>query len=215
MATHAVLSFSDFVCILVLLIDELKEVLSIDLSEKFVHDVSVICEGGCKFPLLQDFETLSAVLTQMKSLLLDHENDIFMRIWNREISRTPTELTLNEIITNIWTPAYQSCVEMCEQIKDLSIGLDKVRNFFIRYSGTQLKSHITGLLKGIHAKNALSLEEEKCVITVECHVSYYREILKYERVAKAILDIQKVYGLTGDFEAITKIKNVSFYYKSK
>ena len=183
-----------------------------DLSEKVVRDVSVICEGGYKFPLLQDFEILSAVLTQMKSLFLDHQNDIFNGIWNREISRTPTELTMNEIITNIWTPAYQSCVEICEQIKDLSMGLDKVRDFFIRYSGPKLKYHITELLKGIHAKNTLSPEEEKCVTIVECRVGYYKEILKYEQVAEAILEIQKEYGLTGDFEAITKIKNVSFYF---
>ena len=203
------------------LAESLNQALMIDVSEsdKVVRDVSLACdsESGYKFPLLQEFESLSSpVLTQMKSLLIDHENDVFMKVFGREIGEASRQLSLSEIVTDIWTPVYERCIVICKQIKDLSMELEDVKYYFARYSSsTELKNNIKELLLGVNAKSRLNPNEQECISKVVKHVGYYKEISKYGNAAEAILNIKEEYNLTGDFEAIFKIRNVRGLIKTR
>jgi hypothetical protein len=149
-----------------------------------------------------------------------YENDLFHRVWNdatRKASRRKDELTIHDIVDEIWRPAFKECEEtILEGLRDESIDLQVVDSYFKCYNNIEtIKSHLHRLFCGVelcHGRNP----PQTCPpwISAAVHrVHDYWTLSDYAAAAETILDLKDKLKLTGDFHVITTIaKKVSILW---
>ena len=141
-----------------------------------------------------------------------YKNDLFHRVWSdatRKASHRKDELTIQDIVDEIWRPAFKECEEtILEGLRDESIDLQAVDSYFKCYDNIEtIEGHLHRLFSGVELCHGRT-PPQACPawISVAVHrIHDYWSLSDYAAAAKTILDLKDKLKLTGDFRVITTI----------
>ena len=145
-----------------------------------------------------------------------YKNDLFHRVWNdatKEAARKKDELTIQDIVDEIWRPAFKECEgTILEGLRNGSIKLQMVDNYFKCYTTETIESHLHRLFCGVELCHRRD-PPQTCPpwIHMAVHrIHEYWTLSDYAAAAETILELKDKLKLTGDFHVITTIaKEVS------
>ena len=140
-----------------------------------------------------------------------HQNDLFHRIWERtsiRAVREATELTIQDIVTKIWDPAFKECQRILDSLQDNSMKLQEVDDQFSSYdSPNVIQTHLHKLFKGVEVC-CNRMQPQTCPTWIRSAVQRMQEywtLSRYAKAAQTVLDLRARLGLTGDFTQMETI----------
>ena len=141
-----------------------------------------------------------------------YKNDLFHRVWSdatRKASHKKDKLTIQDIVDEIWRPAFKECEEtILEGLRDESIDLQAVDSYFKCYDNIEIiEGHLYRLFSGVELCHGCN-PPQACPawISEAVHrIHDYWTLSDYAAAAKTILDLKDKLKLTGDFHVITTI----------
>ena len=154
---------------------------------------------------------LDPIMTSYDFMARHHPNDIFHRIWSAVSLKAAKEnpnLTINDIVTKIWNPAFQECCRVLDSLHDHSMKLKEVNDRFHHYDdGNVIVVHLEKLYKGVelccnrapHAKRPVWID------SAVDRMQQYWTLSRYADAAQTVLQLKENLGLTGDFSLMETI----------
>ena len=141
-----------------------------------------------------------------------YNNDLFHRVWNdatKNASHRKDELTIQDIVDEIWRPAFKECEEtILEGLRDESIDLQAVDSYFKCYDNIEtIESHLHRLFSGVELCRGRNPPQAcpRWIHEAVHRIHDYWALSDYAAAAKTILDLKDKLKLTGDFRVITTI----------
>ena len=180
------------------------------------YPVNTLCtaDGPSRFIYHRFYSAkpLDPIRMQFDFMERRYKNDLFHRVWSdatRKASHRKDELTIQDIVDEIWRPAFKECEEtILEGLRDESIDLQAVDSYFKCYDKIEIiEGHLHRLFSGVelcYGRNP----PQACPpwISEAVHrIHDYWTLSDYAAAAKTILDLKNKLKLTGDFHVITTI----------
>ena len=141
-----------------------------------------------------------------------YRNDLFHRVWSdatRKASHRKDELTIQDIVDEIWRPAFKECEEtILEGLRNESIMLQAVDSYFKCYDSIEtIESHLYRLFSGVELCHGRHPPPTcpKWIHEAVDRIHYYWTLSDYAAAAETILDLKDKLKLTGDFHVISTI----------
>ena len=141
----------------------------------------------------------------------ENSNDVFQKIWLKtlnSIRNSHTELTIEGIVEHLWEPAFEECLRLLDEIRDLTILLSTVDIYFVQYNNERhINAHLFSLYSGMEMCNNNRRPRNSPVWlkrAVHLMVQYWKLCL-YAKAAKVVLDVSAKLKITGDFRLITTL----------
>ena len=112
-------------------------------------------------------------------------------------------LTLANVCSVVWDPAFDKCLSILQKLRDRSIKLALI-DWYFRQDKTSLKMQLENLQLGVNACRKEN-NHEAWIAGVVCSINEYWNLCNYQKAASAFLDLKKVLHLQGDFSDIEKL----------
>ena len=180
--------------------------------------IKVLCvkkEENFSFLSLESATPLDNIKIKF-DIILRNFSGLFSKIWNEHMKTAATakwksgsELTIPDIKTEIWEPAFTECQTLLDSLRERTIQLGAVNRYF--KSVDQKKRMIQSLYAGIEkCMNNEVWDHDPHWITVAVDlVDKYWSLHEIVEVADVVLNLKGKLGLTGDFTLIeTLVKQV-------
>ena len=212
-------AFNNFV---LLGLDDLMKELQQDYGSKQIRSVCV--SKGPSHLVHHCFKTaapLDPIMTLYDFMARHHPNDLFHRIWSaaswRAVKEKP-DLTIKDIVTKIWNPAFKECCRVLDSLQDHSMKLKEVNDRFYQFDdGNMIIAHLEKLYKGVelcHRRSPPTKHPSWIDSAVECMQQYWT-LCRYAKAAQTVLQLKQKLELTGDFSLMETIaKKVSLMISS-
>ena len=128
------------------------------------------------------------------------ESQLFGKLWERQGKAVcqKHELSLEDIVTNVWRPVKQRYDDLCTRIQNGSVTLQEVDCF--------LKAYI-GRYPDLEHEFQLMCTDDKWIKQRVHQVQQYHELDQCCRGARLIKEAKDVFQLTGDFTVLEVILN--------
>jgi hypothetical protein len=161
----------------------------------------------------QTANPLDPIKVKYDFIVRHYQNDFFHRIWERMAIRaakaSAAELTIPDIVTRIWNPAFEECCKILDSLNNCSITLREVDDRFLRFNNntSTLKFHLEQLHKGVevcHDRQPPPRCPPWIDTAVECMQQYWT-LSRYAKAAKTVLKLRDELMLTGDFTLMETI----------
>ena len=140
-----------------------------------------------------------------------YDNDIFRRIWECTMfnaARDAPELTIHDIVTKIWDPAFKECQRILASLQDNSMKLQEVDDWFSIYDNPNaIQTCLYKLLMGVKVcsnENPPQACPEWILDAVKSMQQYWT-LSRYAKAAQTVLDLQTRLGLMGEFSLMETI----------
>ena len=140
-----------------------------------------------------------------------HPNDIFHRVWRETLTRADeegSELSIEDIVTKIWKPAFNECCQILESLNNCSIKLSEVNDRFLEYKdASTIKLQLEKLYKGVELCHSRK-PPKKCppgINTAVERMQQYWTLCRYAKAAQTVLELKEKLELTGDFSLMETI----------
>lgn len=194
-------------------LDELRT----QLGQNFDHArIRSLCESGgstshMTFCSFQSAAPLDPIKIKYDFLARHYQNDLFHRIWERTSINAAkvTELTIQDIVTEIWEPAFEECCRILESLKGRTMKLHEVDDRFKRYSDLEkIKSHLENLYKGIELcfdRSQQSASSPGWIRSAVESMRQYWTLSRYAKAAQTVLELRRRLELTGEFSIMETI----------
>jgi hypothetical protein len=195
----------------IFLVDEelrvLRDKIVQDYNELSISDLCTKRSGGYDivfFDLDDKFHEMVSKITEIKN------SQIFKKLWQKYSEKLKDEfVTMEVIFTNIWSRILDKLKSINEQFLDGEMQLKKVDKYLVMcntdYDALEeefmlISRYFSGTahLGGVKKKLGVSLKKVKS----------YKQLFDAQQAALAILELQEVMGLEGDFSQVEKIKEV-------
>jgi len=148
-----------------------------------------------------------------------HPSDLFVTGWKAAMSAAVRSsagvaLTLADIHSKVWEPAFRNCQSLLQDLHDRSMKLSRIDVCFKRHEG-DLETQLSSLFAGVNA----CLGETKngaWIGGVVRRIKDYWHLCNYREAASTILELKKALNLQkGDFSDVKKLAiEVRNKYKS-
>ena len=116
---------------------------------------------------------------------------------------TNTPLTLANICSEVWDPAFCNCQSLLDKLYDRSMKLSSIDEYFKQHE-RNLEMQLMNLFAGVNA----CLGEKKGGAwikgVVRCIQDYWH-LCNYHKTASAFLDLKKALNLQGNFRNVEKL----------
>ena len=140
------------------------------------------------------------------------QNDLFHRVWSnatRKAARRKDELTIQDIVDEIWRPAFKECEgTILGGMRDGSIKLQAVDSYFRCYANIEtIEGHLYGLYKGVELCYGRT-PSQTCppwIHEAVDRIHEYWTLSDYAAAAETVLELKDKLNLTGDFQVMTTI----------
>ena len=148
-----------------------------------------------------------------------YQNDFFHRIWERTAIRaaraSTAGLTIPDIVTRIWNPAFEECCQILDSLNNCSITLREVDDRFLRFNNniSTLKFHLEQLHKGVEVCHDRK-PPPRCPLWIDTAVErmqQYWTLSRYAKAAQTVLKLRDKLKLTGDFALMETIAKKVHY----
>ena len=124
-------------------------------------------------------------------------------------AKSNPELSIQDIVTKIWEPAFQECCRILESLRGRTMKLCEVDNRFKCYDDPgKIKSHLENLYKGVElclGHNQHSTSSPGWIRSAVESMQQYWTLSRYAKAAKTILELKERLELTGDFSIMETI----------
>ena len=155
---------------------------------------------------------LDPIKVKYDFMVRHYQNDFFHRIWEHtaiRVDRAGTGLTIPDIVTKIWNPAFEECCQILDSLSNCSITLREVDERFLRFNrniGT-IKFHLEQLHRGVEVCHNRK-PPPRCPPWIDSAVErmqQYWTLSRYAKAAQTVLKLRDELGLTGDFALMETI----------
>ena len=191
--------------------NELMQQLEADHS---CTEIKTMCSSDSQnvftFHCFMSASSLDPILVKFNAMMQIHPNDLFNVIWHITMTRavsTKPVLQMDDIVTQMWDPAFHLSQELLDQLHDHTMKLSRVENDFrhYRYQPDHLQGNLMSLCKGVN----LCLERMDASFSwvhgVVLTIQEYWSLCQYQTAACTLLKLQKELKLTGDFQVVVKL----------
>ena len=147
-------------------------------------------------------------------------SELFRKIWNEHMKTAATtkqeagsELTIPDIKTEIWEPAFTECKTLLDSLRKRTIQLSTVDRYFksVDQKETMIKSLYAGVEKCM-SNRVHDHDTHWIAIAIDLMEKYW-PLCELSKEADIVLELKKDLVLTGDFTLIeTLAKQVSSMY---
>ena len=120
-----------------------------------------------------------------------------------------TKITVNEIFSKIWQPAFTFCQNLLTNLADRSMKLDFVDKHLTQFS-KHLSNNVNNLAEAIRSCSQPIPQSHQLQSAVKKVHDYWR-LCRYEDGARVFLQLKDVLNLKGDFSLIEKYFSVQVY----
>lgn len=176
------------------------------LSSLCVSDVNKIT-----FKCFETATPLNPITIKYDLISRQQQSELFNRIWTQasdKAARSNSELTIPDIVMEIWEPVFEECCRFLDSVKNQSIKLHEVDDWFGDYDDPLvIQNHLRNLHNGIElCYNRIAPQD--CPSWIKHAVKRMQEywtLCRYSRAAGTVLDLKSRLGLTGDFTEINTI----------
>ena len=195
-------------------LDELRTQLGQNFDRSRIRS---LCQSGgstsqLTFHNFKSAAPLDPIKIKYEFLTRLHQNDLFHRIWERTsmtAERVNSELTIPDIVTKIWEPAFEECCRILESLKGRTMKLREVDDQFKRYDEPgKIKIHLENLYKGVELCFGRGLPSAASLGWIRSAVEsmqQYWTLSRYAKAAQTILELRKRLELTGEFSIMETI----------
>ena len=146
-----------------------------------------------------------------------YKNDIFHRIWihtSNQAFKANSELTISDIVTKIWNPAFEECCRLLDSLSNCSITLQEVDDRFLRFNNniSMIKFHLEQLHRGVEECHNRKLPPgcPPWIHSAVEHMQQYWTLSRYAKAAQTVLELRDMLNLTGDFSLMETIAKKVF-----
>ena len=155
---------------------------------------------------------LDPIKVKYDFMVRHYQNDFFHRIWEHTAIRaaraSTAELTIPDIVTKIWNPAFEECCKLLDSLSNCSITLREVDDRFLRFNNVStIKLHLEQLHKGVEV--CLDRKPpQRCPPWIDSAVErmqQYWMLSRYAKAAQTVLKLRDELNLTGDFALMETI----------
>ena len=129
---------------------------------------------------------------------------IFNSIWHDKFQTTLAEkpmLHITEIETHVWIPTFQDCQSLLNQLENMSIRLNDVKNLPM---DTDLKHELESMCRGVSKCIGRSVSDNWIDTSVK-RIREYHKLCDYGAAANLFLKLRNSLKLQGDFSDVEKI----------
>ena len=137
-----------------------------------------------------------------------YRNDLFDICWRKQLQCSSTNLTFQEVYTNVCQPVLNDCEEILLSLQEKTITLENVDKYFQKFEHiSDMEDNLSKLCEGIqeYFPGTRVLRAKRWVRDVVNHIQEYKRIYHYWNVAMIILNLKESLKLHGDFTAIKMI----------
>ena len=182
---------------------ELKEELKKDFS---VEKINTLCaRKGQKITVIwfQSAGSLSAFADKFYLMSHKHTSGLFTVGWRAAMNaavHSGAVLTLADIHSKVWEPAFRNCQSLLQDLHDHSMKLARIDVYFKQHQ-SDLEMQLRKLFAGVNA----CLGENKSgawIRGVVCRIYDYWHLCNYRNAATAFLQLRDNLGLKGDFRNV-------------
>ena len=204
-------------------LDELRTQLGQNFDR---YRIRSLCQSGgsTSQPIFHSFQSaipLDSIMIKYDFLTGRHQNDLFHRIWERTsitASKVNSELTIQDIVTKIWEPAFEECCRILESLKGRTMKLREIDDRFKRYDGPgKIRGHLENLYKGVELCFGRGQSSAACPGWIKSAVEsmqQYWTLSRYAKAAQTILELRRRLELTGEFSIMetiaTQVRKIRF-----
>ena len=154
---------------------------------------------------------LDPIKVKYDLMVRHYQNDFFHRIWEHtaiRAARVSTGLTIPDIVTKIWNPAFEECCQLLDSLSNCSITLREVDERFLRFSNSSMiKFHLEQLHRGVEVCHDRR-PPPRCPPWIDSameRMQQYWTLSRYEKAAQTVLKLRDELRLTGDFALMETI----------
>ena len=167
--------------------------------------IDVICFA--KAGTLQSFAWKFDVMTKQVN------SSIFDTKWSA-IMKMQARMSISDIEVQVWTPTFNYCLNLLEQLHNLSMTLADVDRCFATFSEEQLVHELTILSAGVDMC-LMQPHDDRWIRQSVHRVAEYRKLRDYRNAANSFLKLKDSLNLMkGDFRVVKRIsKEVNFRLK--
>lgn len=161
--------------------------------------------GPIQYYCCESATPLEPIMVKFRIMAGENDNDVFKKIWLKTLNnvrRATKVLTLEGIVSDLWEPAYQECQLLLDHIKDRTILLIDVDQYFIQYRDkNQIITHLFSLFRGVEmCENNKRPNSHPAWLQIGVHLMVqYWKLCQYAKAAKVVLDVSEKLKVTGDF----------------
>ena len=165
--------------------------------------IDVICFA--KAATLQSFAWKFDVMTKQ------FNSSIFDTKWSA-IMKKQARMSISDIEVQVWDPTFKYCLNLLEQLHNLSMTLTDVDRCFATFSEEQLVHELTILSAGV-AMCLMQQHDDGWIHRSVRQVAEYRKLRNYRDAANSFLKLRDSLNLKkGDFRDVERIsKEVKFW----
>jgi len=139
----------------------------------------------------------------------EHPSALFATEWEQAMnaavrSSAGAALTLVDIHSKVWEPAFRNCQSLLDKLYDHSMKLSRIDGHFKQHEH-DLETQLASLFAGVNA--CLGKAKSGAWIgAVVCRIHDYWHLCNYRKAASAFLDLKKALNLQkGDFRDVKKL----------
>lgn len=156
---------------------------------------------------------LDPIKVKYDFMVRHYQNDFFHRIWEHTAIRaarfSTAGLTIPDIVTKIWDPAFEECCQLLDSLCNCSITLQEVDERFLRFNNntSTIKLHLERLHKGVEVCHNRQ-PPPRCPPWIDSAVErmqQYWTLSRYAKAAQTVLKLRDELNLTGDFALMKTI----------
>ncbi|XP_078611724.1 E3 ubiquitin-protein ligase RNF213-like isoform X2 [Branchiostoma floridae x Branchiostoma japonicum] len=197
--------------------EDIKPVACEELEQKVRRDTSIMALNNLCQPVAgDDITNVSFDLNQPPNItyfgitpefreMLSHleglsKSTVFNKIWEKMRQTEPGEeeeampaLSVEDVLNQVWKPAYQKWLELRQSVKDGNIKLQEVDETFGEFKNKNLENEMKML-----AKNPREGWIKERVLQIQ----QYHQLNKHLDAADVVKDVKEKYDLKGDFKGV-------------
>ena len=197
-------------------LDQLRD--EINNSNHNKMPINTLCkveEGNIFFLSLKSAFPLDEIALKYDIMFRRNSTDIACAIWTFHMDNSAkliarqehTQLTIENIKTDIWDPTFEECKALLGSLHDRSIKLDDVDRYFSSVKDRDIHHMLLRFCSGVSeciGSGSHRADSEWIRTSVNLMEEYW-SLLKLADAAKTVMTLKEKLGLSGDFTPIKTI----------
>jgi len=193
---------------------QLKEELRKDFSQEKINTLCVREDQKIRVLCFASAESLREFAVEFYIMNQKQHSDLFTTEWEAAmyaaVRSSAGTLTLADIHSKVWEPAFRNCQSLLRDLHDRSMKLAHIDGCFKQHEH-ELEMQLTNLFEGVNT----CFGETKCgawIKGVVCQIRDYWDLSNYSSAASAFMDLKEALNLQkGDFSNVkiltTEVRN--------
>lgn len=178
----------------------------------------MITEDRTSFLSLQSAFPLDEITVKFDIMFRSFSTSLFHEMWQDHMKKAATavkrrersELTIEDIKTAIWNPAFDESIHLLTSLRDKSIKLAEVDRYFSRIEDRKMQ--LMQLHTGVQRACSTKVTSTEWINDAIYCMEQYWSLLNLASAAETVITLKEKLRLTGDFSLIETLANQVYSY---